>query len=1303
MNSAETNPTFEPTGLAALFDSRYHGAANIRGIHYQIVYSVSRALHLRHEEGASIQLEGIEDLDLIGLRVSDEYIQVKTAGTPWSGARLKGPVEGFLKALRSNEDGQFRLVVNFALQADLARLAEYPQLSPPERKRVAKKFRKLCKAVGGSEAEASTLLERLQVESISDEELERGVREDLTEAFGLGTCAAGTYMYVLVSRFLEWAGDREEISWQRVEELRSSVGEALTREAQFQAFGSTLIDSLSWSVDATESDFFEAKGARPGHVAAGLDVPRPKWLERIGQAIAASKVCVLRASSGQGKSTLLYRFAFENWPRKHTFIVQAAESEEQAGQIVAFVRHRVDVGLPVFILLDNANWSTRCWSTIARACSSLGVPMLASTRTEDWHRFGRDTATTYEILEPDLDTPEAHELYDAFAGKGRLHESVLSAEWAIEKIGSPLLLIEFVYLLTHGQMLEERLREQITEISRQQEDGAKVEIIRRLAVAHTLGSPVHSGELFSQLSTRDDPQQLLKSLSGEYLTIDGNNIEGLHWVRSNHLVTILHEGGRSPDETALAVLDAIPDSASRAFVANALSRPGAEWQSMLTRVSASRPPLRRMLHYAQGAFDAGERSYFEGNRELFTEAYDELGMAGPLLLSTKVLPSLHLDTIDQLAETMGDKAHGFQKLKAIADRFGEDPRGRDYCRHLLAAAKFQVEEVTEESIAETGELLDWLTFCELSFEHWDALSRQIIDGDRLLSLPFHDVCRFLQGIYRYDRDAYDVFERKARVELFGYLKLNTDTISLDLASDGVLRAEFIVDGNQSADSGNEQAVSRLTAFRTALPYCKRFDSVGIWLLPAGLEPSIDNTTKKILPENLPARADVGRNVVWRTTVENAFLPDSFYEFQASLIGTRREVLQFLKVLISGLELAFAGRSADDSSGLEGGALSARVMKGLARLPAPPPQTPSDVATLLRAGLREWAGPLQNYVGQVGTFTNDPSNREAGRLAAHNFRDALKHLAGMHAAFEELFSVASDYFAAREMNVEEIRLYASMEELLDPWLVDPISTAQRDIYKYVRSKRAESLRRDLRKLKEALDPITASGATVILPSNICYRHPLHYVPVAFSVADPCDMQPELELLLRQLVNVQEIGEYFCLVPLAEGKRFLDGGFVIPARDMSSIADGSFDRWETTVPRDLPAGALECLPEFDVARCVRLQLLESVTVLVCAVDVAARYGGIVAEMSEQTVHEVQLKENYMRRVEKLQGEATEGVLTVRVLLDSGPFVQSSSAFVNLHTELESIEAEGWAYAEILMADDGAFVLEQLKMILSESTYR
>ncbi|MGB8700349.1 MAG: dsDNA nuclease domain-containing protein, partial [Thermosynechococcaceae cyanobacterium] len=157
--------------LDAIFRSRWHGAVNIRGIRYQILYSLFRAFDLYNEENstAALRLEGIEDVDFLGIRgfhYENEYVQVKSADKDWSWNQLKGPLAGFLSVHRNDANCGFVLAIGFSLTGDIEKLTQLDSLLASERKRVENKFCKLCTQVGYSEIESNTLLQKLTILSV---------------------------------------------------------------------------------------------------------------------------------------------------------------------------------------------------------------------------------------------------------------------------------------------------------------------------------------------------------------------------------------------------------------------------------------------------------------------------------------------------------------------------------------------------------------------------------------------------------------------------------------------------------------------------------------------------------------------------------------------------------------------------------------------------------------------------------------------------------------------------------------------------------------------------------------------------------------------------------------------------------------------------------------------------------------------------------------------------------------------------------------------------------------------------------
>lgn len=1209
---------------------------NIRGIRYQILYSVLLALRLYEEEGqhASVRFEGIEDVDLLGLHAGSEYVQVKTADKPWNWAKLKGPISGFLETLRVEPESRFSLVFNFEPRDDTAKLASLRSLPSAQQPGVRKKFRKLCRDVGASEDEADLILDRLSIKSLSEEALWPELRRALIEAWELGSGAVDVYIAALVNKLLAWAKDRATITREVLDRVRADVGQALSRETEFQAYGRGVIDRISWTPDVGIADFLEGKGTRPGHIGAALDIPRPRWSERIDEAVKTAGVCVLRAPSGQGKSVLAYRYALDWWPHEDTFELRMTQTQEHVELARNYLEFRARAGLPTYLLIDDAGYQTQLWPAVAQACAAVGIPVIVTARNEDWYRFARRTPVSYEVVVPSLDLEEARQLYRMFRSADRLHPSVDSAEWAYERIREPHLLMEYVYLLTHGRMLEDRLRDQLDQIDRLREDPAKVEIVRRVALADALGAPVEARELLRDISAERDAQQVLQSLAGEYVTLENGVLRGLHWVRSDHLAAILHEGYPNPADTALSVLPAVPTEYLSPFVANALTRPGLDADAFLRGLSerVQTAGLDTLLAYLDGAFEAGERRYLEANRTLFDEAYEMVASAGTFLVASALMPVVKIDSLRDMARIVGPEFETFQKLSQLPDRAVDVPRGLDLCRDLLQRVAAQVPGATLlADYGRTGRLLDWCYLTGVELPAWREIGERILDDPAAFRLPLEDFCALAQGVYRYDEPAYRRWLSAKRGEVLGYLKLHTDTLAMELTDDAV-SIRFLTDG-EGEESANTQVMSRLTPLRSAFPSCRRYRAQGEWILPLGLRPSHDGTYKDIPKENLHIPSDVEKNVVWRRTVEATYLPDSYYRYQEAWYGIRLDALRLAEALRDGLRRAVVGQSYDFHEAFERGELLVRLADRLNKNPDPPEQTPEPVAKALRDSAAKWEGNFQAFYKQIDTYVQDMSDEDAARLTIFNFREAAELLPEMHSAFSGLFEVAPDYFGARDLDAREAEAYGLLGELLEVWIQDPPPAGERNLKRYIRERRTRERERRLRRLGEVARTLREAGTEVILPGEVHYRHPFREVAIAFKVEDPCHPEIELERVVEALIPVRDAADFFWLLPVYESARLLPGGHNFSARQLGELHHGNDIEWETVIPRNVPDAVMSLLPEMPYVPPPGVEVRNDVLGVLLVLPIfAERRAAVEALRSSPNAFERELYERHGAKLEE-----------------------------------------------------------------------
>lgn len=1161
--------------LDALLAARYHGASNIRGIRFQVRYSVLRCAELAAAQrrgdapGTRLRFEGLEDLDSLadprnpGLRVvaADELIQLKNSVAGWTWSGLTEPVGNFLEAHRSGAEFRFRLVINFTPWGELAELVGLGERGAAERDRVAARFRALVKRLGGTGAEADQLLARIVLEPMLEDDLRRRTRVALAEASGAADVAAlDTLEAILASRVLEWAAQRKTAGAPEVLDVLRGAVEGMQRAERYQAVEHRWVGPVEYVPDAIPGDFFAGKRVRIGHVVEGLDVRRPRWLDKIETALDAVPACVVRAPSGHGKSTLAFRYAVERWPASQTILVRSAGTAEEVAAISDYVRYRVALGAPVRVLID-ADFDTRRWAEVAQAGAAAGAQVLVTVRTEDWQRYDLSALTTREVIEPTLAEEEAREIFAAFKSRDQIHPAVRSAQEAYERLRPPHLLLEFVHLVTQGRMLEDRLRDQVRAFTALGEDPAKRRLLRLVSLANALGAPVPLGAALRAVPLRDDPQDVVGTMVGEYLAVEEGRLVPLHWVRSDHLSRILHDGGIPPvTDTAAEALEVVPPESLPFFVANAFRRDDLDREEFLGRLvdrfGASDPEL--LLRVLDGLFEAGERDFHLANRALYEEAYGILGPTGVLLVAMDASPLLPLGTLRRLVELTHERPDAAaHRLQPLVERLQRVPRGLDWVRRFLETGAPHVRLLAAGS--GTGRLLDWCALTGVRLPNWDAERAHLLADGGLFERGVEAVCDFAQGLFRYSRAAFDEWYARVQPDLLPFLQLGTECVSLQLvppvpddgedarrdhAEHGDPTAEVVITYLVNHESGlkpNEQSVRRLETLRRALPFAGRFRSAGRQFMPGGLELPIDDTQKAIPRWNLAYPSDVAKNVVSRRVVQAEFATDTYYALQEAWYTLRMRALRLVEAVGTILQSLLDGRPFSLDRVLGPGEEVVRLFEAAARdvpeLTADQLELIGPISGELRATAkkgtpREWANDVQSFRQQFWAYT-DRRDPQTGRLAVFNFREALDHLSGMHEFFRVLFQEHADHFRARELDSREREVYARVELLLEGWALEPLGPGPGRALERLTARRKARDAATIAQVREALQVLGPIADAVMYPIGVHSETYTRSLPLGVPVADPLEPAEDLLAICTALEPVADAVDNFWFFPLRAG--------------------------------------------------------------------------------------------------------------------------------------------------------------------------
>lgn len=293
--------------------------------------------------------------------------------------------------------------------------------------------------------------------------------------------------------------------------------------------------------DLRLDQFYLGVDGAPAHIAAGLDVLRPRELTQMVEAAGDERYALLSGPSGCGKSVLLWRAARDAVLGSRLVRVHRVSSDED----VELLRRHVELARPtktspIVVVADNLGrpHMERWPDLVGRLRELPSVILFGACRAEDFHpRIARGAA---RIVQPELDEATADDIAVRLASSG-LSQAMAPTEAFRRSDG---LLMEYLALLLRGKRLGLIIAEQAAGLS---EPGRELQrsAARLVAVAHSLGFSLRADVLAAVLAPDAPPESVgdaLNVLRGEHvITVDGASWRGLHELRSRTLADLLHE------------------------------------------------------------------------------------------------------------------------------------------------------------------------------------------------------------------------------------------------------------------------------------------------------------------------------------------------------------------------------------------------------------------------------------------------------------------------------------------------------------------------------------------------------------------------------------------------------------------------------------------------------------------------------------------------------------------------------------------------------------------------------------------
>ncbi len=1063
--------------LEHILKKRFGGAVNIKGIDFQIIYSLYKTLNLYDAncKYSAIRFEGIEDVDLKGFTVEDNYIQVKTSNKPWNWAKIRDPLRNFVEVILESPTSKFSLIVNFPIVKRIKELQNYSSLNIKEQNKLVEdifklylkseknikqdiktlKYNKLIEKYPFLEViksiqnytklpvnsqnklveEAYTLylqheikketikliLNNLSIKSYSRSELINKIKQKITTFYNLNSEIVDFYFYALAYHCVEWSYERKTINKNDLDKINVSVLESIERHKSFESYGKSLITKINWETDKNLNDFYEAKQIRAGHIVANLDVKRSAWLDKINLAFTNNNICVIKATSGQGKSTLAYRYIYDNWDINFTYIIKSAQTKQAADSISDYLIFLSKLGLPVNLLIDNVKEEIKYFSDILSTCVANGIKTLITIRNEDYYRFSKKNVTNYEIITPYLDLSEAKEIFKNLKKQNKI-VSGDTPELAFEKLGKNALLIEYIFLITQGKMLSDLLADQIT-VMRNNNKNSKIKILRRISLANTLGVPVILSNLLESFTELEDYQSIIESLVDEFIMIDENNfIYPLHNIRTKHLSELLHGKYIDPVDTIIKIISCIPSDYIYLFVENALNYSDLNIDKFILKIAeySKTKELKFWLNITKGMFEGGEQFFFNKNKIVYDKVYNDFG--NTLLFNSELFPIIKTNTIDNMLNIFkGEKAKGFEKIKEYAKEVENTNRGLDFVKLYFSYLNENINVTfIKNNIKEFDLLLDWLYLCDLQLVKWSDIVSYLLKYDATI-LDLNSFCIFSQRFYRYDSENHKIWCNKFQKDIFKYLKKELDIEELTVKNN-VLNFKYI---NLKQDPDfNKETMDRLNLLCSAIPFCDKY---------CGSEINCDifiensnfdyNPSKKEIPKsNLHFKTDTEINSYLYKMTNKYYNPNTWYEFQEKYYNLRIKLIESISKVI----LVNQGKITKIKFQEY---LDNNLTKLSDLFKFRPTETPAEISHEFEKLFKDTESCFASIYKTVN-FLFSAKLRENSHLIFSNYTDFMKKLNSMQLFFTKLNSIVIINFDFYSLNKKENRIYNDFPETLN---------------------------------------------------------------------------------------------------------------------------------------------------------------------------------------------------------------------------------------------------------------------------------
>lgn len=1031
--------------LSLIEEGRKGGQIALMGYDYQLLFSCYQVLHYLDNDIKRLKLEGIEDVDSYKNTLSNddeiEHIQLKYSKIKQDASFFDSILKNYLEAyLADNKNNKryFKLVYDLEIsKGNLSKLISN-DLDSDVRAHWDNKINQIRKdnpAWKWDNFEFDGFIKQLRFEKKTKSTIISEISKLIIEIFDVTSGNENLFISSLFYNVFQKARNRDQISLSDInviiQDIKDDIAKGYINPAHLWINKIRFDNMIS---DTHDDDYYEGKKATPKHIANQLPVRREALEKTIIESIEENTITVIKSSSGQGKTTLAWQVAYELNHEYSIYSLKWCADSKEIGNIVEYFNSRLKIGEKILIVLDNLNGELQAWNKLAQELSdklSIHYKLLITTREEDWYSFGGDQSNLgkLRIIDIYLDIVQAQNIFNKFNDKNKIHKDIDNWQSSWEKVAERKLLIEFVYLITHGEMIEDRIDHQINLMNQVKGANIKLELLRLVAASDVMGLKIKADSLVQYISENSiseyDVDEILTSIENEYfIKFKGNYIEGLHPVRSQYLFDRLHKH-TTKSETIKKLIELVEEKDIAQLFSKIPEYSGDNKDDLYMWVvnKVKEKPYSFLYKTLQGVISGSIFRYFYENKKYFDDA-DKQG--GLFLFITEIMPwnnelpiLQNLINIDQDNENI---KYLFNLSRSIPRMIIKESDLYIYSYYLYNALKDRPSKRVNTDFAR---LSDWMMKVDTNFNILKQFDLLEDIWEKRYEWDFDEMALLFYQNYLYNREDYLLFVNSHKSQILRFLKIETDTANIYEKDDKIYLNYILLPDD--AQNANALSVDRINKICRFLPiystYCTKAIQPHIDMLKDFQKGLPDDSFKEMPMQNVAISFNVDLNVLWQKSILSYYEFPSIYHWQKYWFDIRKDIIEFIKMNIDILELRLKNRNVPSEALKSIDTKRIEICNLLIKESIfPNEKRPFEEISILSENTSKmklgYFSSMRNYLQQFFDIVLLESTENRYNLAIINIKDARDKLPEMHNNFNWICNNSIRYFDTSELENEE---------------------------------------------------------------------------------------------------------------------------------------------------------------------------------------------------------------------------------------------------------------------------------------------